>query len=135
MKHDEKIEAIIQNNPFIQMFARLKKGTKATECTEKMGALFEAVKRTGSKGKMTIELTVEPDDKGEVRTVDIKAKVTAKCPERKEPATTFFIVGERSLSTTGTIAEELELDFEARITPMPSAITKMPAQPTAAAGR
>lgn len=135
MSNDDKIAAIIQNNPFIQVFARLKKGSKATEAADKIGQVIEAVKRTGKSGELTLKFTIEPDDKGEVRTVDIGCKITPKCPERKEQKTTFFVVGERSLDSRGTVDDQPEFDFDVRTAPTLPAIAKMPPQPTAAAGR
>ncbi len=132
MKPDENIQLIISNNAFVQLLAQLRKGSLATECAEKVGAVIAAVKHTGQKGKLTLTLTVDPDDKGEVRTVDILGEVTTKLPERKKKATTFFVVGEQSLSLTG-IGEQPEFDFEARLTASQlasnsSPITPMPAK-------
>lgn len=127
-KPDDKIQTLIQANPFVQTLAQLQKGSFITDCTEKMGQTIAAVKRTGKKGKLVLTLTVLPDDTGEVRTVDIVADATPKLPERKKGATTFFVVGDQSLSVTG-VPDQPELDFEPRVV-LPgsaTAVTKMPA--------
>jgi len=127
MKPNEKIESIVQTNPLVQMLAQMRDGAFITECTEKFGNTIAAVKRTGQKGKLTITLTVHPDDKGEVRTVDIMGEAVPKLPERKKKATTFFVVGDQSLSRTG-IPDQPELDFEQRVLlATPGSVTKMPA--------
>src|SRR3990167_1069973 len=86
MTNDDKIQILIQANPFVQMLAQLRDGAFITECTEKIGDTIAAVKRTGQKGRLTLTLTVEPDDKGEVRTVDISAEAVPKLPERRKKA-------------------------------------------------
>jgi hypothetical protein len=111
---DDKIEALIQANPFMKMLAQIRAGGAVTEATEKIGELIGAVKRTGSKGKMTITLELTPDDKGEVRGVEIDAEVKIKAPERKRKKTFFYVVGEQSLSRTGTVEDQPEFDFDAR---------------------
>jgi len=108
MKTDEP-----QENAFLHMLQKLRKGEVLAECAEKTGALIAAVKHTGSKGKLVLEIAVLPDDKGEVRTVDVVAEVRLKAPERKKRATTFFVVGEQSLSTAGTVEDQPEFNFEA----------------------
>ncbi len=126
MKSDDKIQVLVQANPFVQMLAQLREGGFITECTEEIGRTIAAVKRTGQKGKLTITLTVLPDDKGEVRTVDITGEAVPKLPQRKKKATTFFVVGEQSLSRTG-VSEQPEFDFEAtQTTGKPAPVTKMP---------
>ena len=129
MTNDDKIQILIQANPFVQMLAQLRDGAFITECTEKIGDTISAVKRTGQKGRLTLTLTVEPDDKGEVRTVDISAEAVPKLPERRKKATTFFVVGEQSLSRTG-VADQPEFDFEARSAAKPATVTKLPATGT-----
>lgn len=127
---DEKIQSLITANAFVQMLAQLRDGGFITECTEKIGQVIAAVKRTGSKGKLTISLDVLPDDKGEVRTVDILPDAKPKLPERKKKATTFFVVGEQSLSRTG-VSEQPEFDFETRLAPaVPASVTKLPSVKT-----
>lgn len=127
-KPDDKIQALIQANPFVQTLAQLQKGGFITDCTEKMGQTIAAVKRTGKKGKLVLTLDIHPDDTGEVRTVDITGDARPKLPERKKGATTFFVVGEQSLSVTG-VPDQPELDFEPRVAlpaGAPTAVTKMP---------
>jgi hypothetical protein len=124
--NEEKIQTIVQVNPFMQMLAQLRDGGFVTECTEKIGQTIAAVKHTGQKGKLTLVLEIVPDDKGEVRTVDIVPEARTKLPERKKKATTFFVVGDQSLSRTGT-SEQPEFDFEPRIArPMPATVSKLP---------
>lgn len=126
MKSDAQIEELIQVNPFIRTLALLRQGGFVTELTEKFPQVIEAVKRTGTKGRLTLTLDILPDDKGEVRTVDILGEVKLKLPERKKKATTFFVVGDRSLSQTGIADDQPELDFDTKAKPAaPAPITKM----------
>jgi len=126
MKTDEKIAALVSANPFIATLAHVEGGAFVTECTEKIGQVIAAVKRTGTKGKLVIELAVVPDDKGEVRTVDIFGEAKPKLPVRKKRGTTFFVVGEQSLTRDGVIDDEQpQFDFEAKAD-KPPAIAKMP---------
>lgn len=131
----EKIQAMVQVNPFIQVLAHVYKGELVTELTEELGRVIAAVKRTGTKGSLTLKLSVKPDGKGEIRTVDFDGDVVAKAPKRTKRATTFFVVGEQSLSTQGTIDEQPEFDFDAKQAATPASVTKMPAPAVAAAGR
>ncbi len=125
-KTNDNIEALVQANPGIKMLAQLRDGGVVTELTDKFGQAIAAVKRTGAKGRLTLELAILPDDKGEVRTVDITAEVKVKLPERKKRATTFFVVGEQSLSRTGVVDDQPEFDFETRIA-LPAPVAKLPA--------
>ena len=128
------IEQLANANPFVGLLGKIYKGELITELATKSGDLIAAVKRTGTKGKLTLEIIVTPDDKGEVRTVNIDGDVKVKAPKRKKRATTFFVVGEQSLSTTGTIEDEPEFDFDAKqATALPAPITKM--QLAAAVGK
>lgn len=128
---EEKIQAMIQVNPFVQMLAQLRDGAFITECTDLIGVTLAAVKRNGQKAELKITLTILPDGKGEVRNVDILGEAKAKLPERKKKATTFFLVGEQSLSRTGT-SEQADFDFEVKQAPAtPAPVTKMPAKTAA----
>lgn len=133
MKNDEKIEALIIANPFVKMFAQIRAGSAVTEATEKIGQLIGAVKRTGAKGKMTITLELTPDDKGEVRGVEVDAEVKIKAPERKRKKTFFYVVGEQSLSRTGAVDDQPEFDFDAKQAAAPASVTKLPAASAGAA--
>jgi hypothetical protein len=106
------VQAIVETNAFVIMLAELGNGRVVTACSEKMGQLIAAVKHTGKKGEFSLKLTIKPDGKGEVQSVDIEDDVKAKCPERDKRPTSFFVTGENEL--TRNDPGQKEMDFPAQ---------------------
>ncbi|HWA07952.1 MAG TPA: hypothetical protein VG838_00650 [Opitutaceae bacterium] len=108
MKSEDKIAAIIQNNAFAQLLGQLSNGRVLTDLADKFPLVVEAVKRTGKKGTLTLQLTVKPEGKGDVTSVEVLDEVKLKLPERDRKATTFFVVGERDLSRADPNQTEIQ---------------------------
>lgn len=101
-------------NPFAALMGELSNGRVMIDLAEKMPLVIAAVKRTGKKGSLTLTLTVKPDGKGEVQTVDISDEVKVKLPERDRRPTTFFITGENDLSRTDPNQTEIKFPEQAK---------------------
>lgn len=111
MNTDEKIIELAQANPAIKLLAQLDKGRVAATLAEKLPLVIEAVKRTGKKGKLTLDIVLEPEGKGEVVTVEISGVISVKLPERETRATIFFITEDNGLSSRDP--NQTEIDFTA----------------------
>src|SRR5579883_2059599 len=97
MKTDDKITAMMQTNPFMQLLAQLANGRTMSVLAEKYPQLVAAVKQTGKKGELVLKLSVKPDGKGEVETVEVHDEVKIKVPERDRKPTVFFVTSENML--------------------------------------
>jgi hypothetical protein len=78
--------------PFHDWIQSQASGTADDEITAALATVTEAVNHLQKKGKVVIELQVEPAGSGS-RSVLVGAKVTAKPPE-PEPTPSFYFVGD-----------------------------------------
>ena len=99
----------MQTNPFMLMLAQLGGGRTITDLAEKYPQLVEAVKRTGKKGALVLSLTIKPDGKGEVETVEVHDETKLKLPERDRKPTTFYVTEKNTLQRSDP--NQSEMDF------------------------
>lgn len=81
-----------QLTPFHEWIRDQQSGLTDDEITSALATVVEAVQHLGKKGKVAIELQVEPAGSGG-RNVEVAVKVTAKPPE-PEPTPSIYFIGE-----------------------------------------
>lgn len=86
-------DALPQFSDLIQDQAQ---GLTDDEMTAAVATVTEAVARLGKKGKVTLDLVIEPAGSGG-RNVTVTSKVTAKPPENDPPMSIFFVGDQGSL--------------------------------------
>lgn len=93
----DKIVALVAANPAIQLLAQVHAGLTVTEMADAQRLAVESVRRTGKKAVISIQITIAPDGKGEVVSVETSAEVKVKLPKKSVRATTFFVTGDNEL--------------------------------------
>lgn len=106
----DKIAALVSQNPFMQVLAQMHGGLTVTEASDELAKLVAAVKKSGKKGSLKITLTVTPDGKGEVHSVETEAKVTVDAPKKNVRPTVFFVGEDNSLSREDPNQKEIEFE-------------------------
>ena len=114
--NDKKVKQITEENPFLLLLGTLDGGRVVTDLTEDYPRIVEGVKRTGLPGSLTVTLTIKPDGKGEVSTVEVHAKVTPKIPKKSRKGTTFFI-DEKNYQLTRLDPTQVDMFEGERISP------------------
>jgi len=107
MNAPDKIVALVGQNEAMQVLAQIHNGLTLTELAEAQRLAVEAVKRTGKKAEIKLVIVIEPDGKGEVTSVETKAKVDGKLPRKNLRPTTFFGTAENGLQRTDPNQPEL----------------------------
>lgn len=77
-----------QATPFAQILREYRNGTLHDELTQELRDLVAECVDTGKKGKLTLTLTVIPDEAGEVISLD--AQVNSKPPRHDLPTALFY---------------------------------------------
>ena len=88
------------------MLCELRGGAAVRELGEAYSQVIEGVKKTGKKGVISLELTIKPDGKGEVTTVEVIDDVKKKVPSKDRKPTTYFVTEENTLSRSDPTQEE-----------------------------
>jgi hypothetical protein len=85
--------------------AEIRGGLLNEELSEAIVDCTAAVRETGRKGKVTLEIVIEPFDgeAGEIERVTVRDKVTLKKPEKKKRDSVFFIDSNNNLQRQQTI--------------------------------
>lgn len=78
--------------PFHEWIRDQQSGLTDDEVTSALASVVEAVQHLGKKGKVIVELQVEPAGSGG-RSVEVAVKVTAKPPE-PEPTPSIYFIGD-----------------------------------------
>lgn len=104
----DKVELLIQQNPFIRMLAQLHNGALASEAADELAHAVEAVKKTGKKASLALTITINPEGKGEVVAIEASGKLAPKLPKRDQRATTFFVDDKNQLTRHDPNQREIE---------------------------
>ncbi|HYE07693.1 MAG TPA: hypothetical protein VEL07_19395 [Planctomycetota bacterium] len=91
--------------PSTSVIAEARGGLLNEELTEAIQKATTAVRATGRKAKVTLELTINAfgGEAGEVERVAIQDKITVKVPEPKKFDSVFFIDSNNNLQRQQTI--------------------------------
>lgn len=92
--------------PATSTIAEMRGGLLNEELAEALQKATDAVRTTGRKAKVTLELTIIPydGDPGEIERIAIADKVTTKLPEPKKRDSIFFIDSNNNLQRQQSIA-------------------------------
>lgn len=92
--------------PATSVLAEMRGGLLNEELAEAIQEATTAVRATGRKAKVTLELTINAfgGEAGEVERVAIQDKVTVKVPEPKKFDSVFFIDSNNNLQRQQTIS-------------------------------
>jgi hypothetical protein len=105
---NEKLKEILEKNAFAHTLAQLHGGQTISELAHAQAALVEAVRQTGGKGAIKLEIKVEPLGEGQVQ---LTAKVDAKVPLKAKQKTIFFTNDRNEL--TRSDPNQVEIAFPA----------------------
>lgn len=108
---NDKTIALVNTNPAVQLLAELHNGLTLTELAEAQRAAVEAVKKTGKKASIKLEIIIEPDGKGEVVSVETTGKVDVKLPKKSVRPTTFFVTADNALQREDPNQSELKFEL------------------------
>ncbi len=92
--------------PALDVFAQLRRGRMKHDLTERLHEVVQGVTNTGKKGKLVIELTIEPlkNDKTQVDVTDV---ITTKVPTLSLPSSRFFVTDDANLTRDDPQQERL----------------------------
>jgi len=93
---DKTQERMIKNGA-LHLVAQLDSGRLADDFAGKYPLLVEAVRNTGKKGTITLTLTLEPDNMGEVCVLNVTGRVRTALPERDPRKTVFYATDDNQL--------------------------------------
>lgn len=88
---------------FVEMLMEMRDGKVVQDISAKFNELLDAVLDVGEKGKLTIDINLEPSRKGPggvVMEVQANHSVKSKIPQLRLGKSTFFVTPERRLSRT-----------------------------------
>lgn len=97
-KKPDRIAQMAMSNPGVRLLAQCDRGRVLTDLALEYPLVVEAVKRTGIKGQLKLVVTIEPDSKGSVESVEIGVKLERTVPKKPYKKTTFFIEGDGMLT-------------------------------------
>ncbi len=97
------------NNTFDKTLRELRHGSALTELSESLAAVVAAVRATGKKGKLKLELSICPASKGETVCVMIEDTITTKLPQLEKPVSVFYSDEQNMLHRVDPRQKELEL--------------------------
>lgn len=102
-------ETATPSNAFLSTLAQVRKGKTASELSEQMAGVVQAVRLTGKKGEMVLKLIVTPNKDGV--SVNVEDAITVKLPKMDRAATLFYATDEGHLQRTDP--NQVELEFTA----------------------
>jgi hypothetical protein len=91
-----KQEAAEIGNAFDKTLRELRGGFAMSELSERLGEVVAAVRLTGKKGKLRLELEVKPASRGETVCVMVEDEISTKIP-KPDRITTIFYADEQNL--------------------------------------
>lgn len=83
--------------PFAEWLKEQRSGLAASELSEKLAELVEAVTTHGKTGTLTLRIKVAPAGKVGMGTVFVSDDITLKAPEGERPDSIFFVDGDFGL--------------------------------------
>lgn len=86
------------NNSILALLQNQRAGVCMSELSEKLQQLSNTVRGTGKKGKLTLEITMNPLQKGGGHAVTVTDKISLKLPQ-DEPEVSVFYVGDQGQLT------------------------------------
>ncbi len=91
---------------FTTTLAEMRGGLLNDDLSEAMNKAAAAVRETGRKAKVKLELTILPFDgePGEIERVAVTDKLTVQLPEKKKRDSVFFLDSNNNLQRQQTIA-------------------------------
>jgi|ERR1051326_196075 hypothetical protein len=98
------------NNDILQVLLDMRNGAVAADVNEKFEEMIRAVLETGGKGKLTVELSVEPSKKGMggvVLEVEARHACKLKKPELPIGSAVFFVSKEGKLTRDDPAQEQM----------------------------
>lgn len=92
--------------PALDIFAQLRRGRMKNDLTNALHEVVAGVTNTGKKGKLVIELTIEPlkNDKTQVDVTDV---IVTKVPQLSLPSSRFFVTDDQNLSRDDPQQEQI----------------------------
>ena len=99
---------------FIEVLISMRSGRVAMECSEKLAAVVQAVRKTGKKGRLSLVIDINPsrisNDDGQVKEVEVTHKVVTVEPENSAGTTIFYATKEGAL--TREDPDQMAMEFE-----------------------
>lgn len=86
MKTKTKAPESAPSNSFLRTLGELRRGSLVTEASQTLADLVQQVRKTGKKGKLTLNLTLRPS----ADAIEITATCEPKVPKLDPKATTLF---------------------------------------------
>jgi hypothetical protein len=123
------------SNGFNTVLAEVRRGEVLDELSQALKQTVAAVRATGKKGKLTLELAISPVTKGEIGesiATYITADVQTKLPRPDKKASIFFTTSDDHLQRTDPNQKELELRTVQAAAPAP--LREVAQAPKAAVG-
>jgi hypothetical protein len=109
----------VMDNSILTLLQNQRAGDLMEEASEGLRVLSKAVRATGKKGKLIIEVTIAPLTKGRGQAVAILDQVTVKAPQVEREMGIFFVTDEGDLSRNDPRQRELPLTAVERSDDMP----------------
>lgn len=102
---------------FTQTLAEIRGGTIVDALTREFAALVREVNATGKGGKITLDLTIKPDQ-ADPDMKEIEADIKVKMPRRKLPKALFFSDENGDLHRDNPRQKEMDLDGDGKVAVM-----------------
>ena len=102
---NDKLKALIDNNPFVQTLAQLHGGLTISELVHAQLAVVEAVRLTGGKGSIKLEIDFQLSGEGQVM---LEGRVVPKIPSKAKQKTVFFTNERNELLRTDPNQSEIQ---------------------------
>lgn len=107
--HMKTTEPVDQDNSIVVLLQNQRAGVCMDELSRQLAELTKTVRNSGRKGKLVLELTVNPLQKGGGRAVTVTDKITLKLPTEEPEVSVFFVGDEGELTRNDPRQRELNL--------------------------
>lgn len=97
---------------FLNTVASMRNGRVIADCSLKLSKVIEGVKATGKKGKLILEIGIEPSRVSMDGVTEMELRHTAKAvvPEADQGKTIFFISGNDELTRDDPAQMQFEME-------------------------
>lgn len=110
--------------PFTDVLRDIRKGKVVDAASEELAELVRAVLDTEKKGKLTLELTVAPQGKGD-NAVCVSVKLKTAKPQASLPDALFFADLDGDLLRDDPTQQRMFADARERVDPLTGEVTQL----------
>ncbi len=99
------------SNVFIKNLNEIRGGRSASELSEALTQLVDAVRENGKPGTLTYKITIRPASKGKIQVLSVEDEITHKMPKPARDNTIFYATQDNMLQRNDPNQRTLNLSL------------------------